>query len=276
MTRLSVGVVIPTVGATSQLQRLLISLQTQSQPPEVTVVVAGATANGVVELAKRFGCLVIRDPVSGDRRSYARNLGAASARTQIIAFLDDDMEASDTLIEECSTLAKSGAVAIVVPEVTRGSGILGKVRAWERSLVESDVRLCFPRVIRRDTFLSTGGFDETMSGFEDLDITATLIEKRTPITRATSHLIHHEESMTLRAYLIKRKRYVRNAKAYGAKHPSIAMQVLSPVKRLQMYLAGVQSPSDLLYMVIGLCIRIVEASRVEVGFSTARSRHAGE
>lgn len=262
MTDTSVGVIVPTLNRERQLSGLLLSLQNQSQPPDTIIVVNGGTDDNLPELSRRFGCTILGDHGPGDRRSHARNLGASSVSTGIAVFLDDDMEASDQLLEECRELVRGGAQAIVVPELTQGTGILGRVRRWERALVEANPYLRFPRAIQREVFVGAGGFDESLSGFEDLDLTATLIERGVTFSVAKARLIHHEENMAFRDYVKKRVHYTRGARAYRAKHPRIASEVFSPLHRLRIYASGIRSLSDVPLFIIATTLRSLEILRI--------------
>lgn len=258
MSEPSIGVVVPTLGGGIQLVRLLRSIQRQGDPPETIVVVSGGKLLDLTYCSTEFDCKILTDVGPGDRRSHARNLGAKAAGTQIVLFLDDDMEIAGNLIGECRRLMREGESALIIPEETRGAGLLGKVRQWERSLVEGDLFVCFPRALSYKLFVSAGGFDETLAGFEDLDLTATLIERGTSIKRTEARLIHHEENVTLNLYLSKRAHYVSGARIYKAKHPQIGAQVVSPVRRIRLYLRGIKKFTDIPYFFLAITLRAFE------------------
>lgn len=258
MSEPTFGIVVPSLCGGPQLGRLLRSIRSQPDPPETTVVVGGGRSVDVAEDSRKFGCKFVIDPGLGDRRSHAKNLGASAAGTQFVLFLDDDMEVTDDLIGECRSIMRQGMGALFIPEETKGAGLLGKVRKWERALVERDLFVCFPRALKYEIFVAAGGFDEGLAGFEDLDLTATLIERGISMGRTKAKLIHHEENVTLNQYLRKRAHYALGAKTYRTKHPAIGGQVLSPVRRIRLYLGGVRNFRDVPLFVIAVALRVLE------------------
>jgi glycosyltransferase involved in cell wall biosynthesis len=258
MTPPRLTVVVPTLNCRNSLERLLRSLASQTQPPDRTVVVDGGSIDGTSAIGLAYDCAVLHDSGEGDRRSHARNLGSTLAGTGFVLFLDSDMEADPRLLEECRLLIGRGARTLTIPEKTRGRGVLGAIRAWERELTSKERLLCFPRMIEVDLFAGIGGFDESISGFEDLDISATLAEKGILSVETRSAVIHHEEDVTFAKYLRKRMRYAEGIGTYRQKHPLIAHQVFSPLSRLKLYVGGIRSVADLPIFVLALSIRAID------------------
>ncbi|MCI4345991.1 MAG: glycosyltransferase [Thermoplasmata archaeon] len=258
----TLSVVIPTLNSAAGLDRLLRSLRLQSSPADEIVVVDGGSADGTEQVATRFGCVLLHDSGGGDRRSQARNLGAQRARGELLVFLDADMEGTPGMIAACRAAHEQGAHAAIIPEITSGTGLLGWVRAWERNLVHSQRLLVFPRSIRKELFIASGGFDESLSGFEDLDLTGTLIEQRVPVGIVGAAVIHHEEGQTFGTYLARRLQYARGAGIYRSKHPHLAEELFSPLARLRMYLSGIHGLRDLPPCAIAFALRSVEYIRL--------------
>ncbi|HZY91833.1 MAG TPA: glycosyltransferase family A protein [Thermoplasmata archaeon] len=252
------SVIIPTLGKRPSLRTLLESLAYQTPRPDEIVIVDGGNDPEVAQLARRFDCIYLHDVGKGDRRSHARNAGVTASSGQFLLFLDDDMETTSDLIRECRDIFSQGGQAITIPEVTLGHGLTGRVRAWERAQVLRRRYLCFPRGIVRRLFISCGGFDETLPGFEDLDITATLMEHNVEVLNLKAVILHHEESNTLSALLRRRLYYLRGAKTYRAKHPTLALEVFSPVARLKLYLEGIHSVADIPLFVSSVLLRAFE------------------
>jgi glycosyltransferase involved in cell wall biosynthesis len=258
----TLSVVIPTLNNAPGLDRLLCSLSLQTSPAEETVVVDGGSTDGTAAVATRFDSVLLHDSGSGDRRSHARNLGAKQARGEVLVFLDADMEGTPEMLAACRAAHAAGAPAVIIPELTSGKGLLGEVRAWERELVHTQRSLVFPRSIRKDLFFASGGFDESLSGFEDLDLSATLLERGVTVATAPAAVIHHEEELTMGYYLQKRLHYAEGARTYRRKHPQIAEKLFSPLGRLRMYLSGVHAPSDLPLCATAVALRSVEYLRL--------------
>jgi glycosyltransferase involved in cell wall biosynthesis len=84
------SVVVP-VKDPSGLEDCLRALAAQDLPSgsfEVVVVDNGAPAGVVADLARRYGCTAVDEPVPGSYR--ARNRGVAAARGEVLAFTDAD------------------------------------------------------------------------------------------------------------------------------------------------------------------------------------------
>lgn len=253
-----VSVIVPTRDSCHSLPTLLRSLTNQEEPPDETLIVDGASSDGTPAVATATGARVIVDGTPGGGRGSARNLGAAQARCSTLLFLDSDMEVAKGVISEVRALVKAGARAIILPETTSGRGLNGSIRTWERALIQTRNELCFARVLDRDLFLSTGGFDPRLWGFEDLDIQATLIERGITFQRTKANLIHHEEEFDVLTYFRKRRHYQRTSSIFRSKHPQLAEVVFSPYHRLKLYLSGVHGPRDLVLLGAASSLRIGE------------------
>ena len=93
-------VVIPSHARAAQLARTLRALASQTLPGdryEVIVVLDGG-GDGVPLPGASFACRLLRQPHRGS--GAARNRGAREARAPILVFLDDDMEAAPSLLEQ--------------------------------------------------------------------------------------------------------------------------------------------------------------------------------
>lgn len=255
---ISISIVIPTRNCKASVRRLLASIFAQSGESIETWVVDGSSSDGTPAVASELGAQVLTYDTKGDARGKARNLGARASSGQFLLFLDSDMELSDGVLSECLDYLEQGLDGIILPELNLGTGLIGRVRSWEREVVLKSDSLCFARLIRRDRFFSVGGFDEGILGFEDLDLQASLIEAGCRFTRATRPLLHHEETLGARQYLRKRRYYRKTSHRYKVKHPLIASEVFSPISRLRIYAAGIAGPHDVLPFCFAIALRAAE------------------
>jgi HAD superfamily hydrolase (TIGR01662 family) len=157
----AVTIVVPTVGRSS-LQVLLDSVRAAQGPPVAEVIV-------VDDRAAREPLHVVADRVrvvrSGGRGpAAARNRGWRSARTEWIAFLDDDVTVSPTWAQDlerdlCSLTAEvggsQGRIDVPLPEGRRPTD-------WERATAGlSTARwITADMAYRRSALQAVGGFDE--------------------------------------------------------------------------------------------------------------------
>jgi GT2 family glycosyltransferase len=196
MTRaLLASVVIPTYQRRESLVRALISLGTQTIPPDQYEVIAAVdgstdgTADATRALRTPYALSVLEGPNRG--RAGACNAGIRAAGGQVVVLLDDDMEAVPQFLEAhlqahegSGTRAVVGAAPIVVrpdsPTFVRymASGFAARL---ER-LAAPGYRLHFRDTytgnfsVSREVLLHVGGFDEAfrLYGHEDYELALRL------------------------------------------------------------------------------------------------------
>lgn len=171
----SVSVVIPTCDRPEKLRRTLASVSVQTRAPEETIVVD----NGRLPLDARTlpsSCTLLRLPPRVGV-SRARNAGAASARGDYLAFLDDDDRWQPDYLARMMTTIEGTE--------PRPSVAVARIDAVENGVQTTRYRLCdtselMPAlfswnpgaggsntVVERRSFLEVGGFDEAMVTAED-------------------------------------------------------------------------------------------------------------
>lgn len=105
-------VVVCTRDRPAQLEACLDALAAQAYPRfEILVVDNGLTAC-VAEICRQRGVACIREPIPGLTR--ARNLGARAARTELVAYIDDDAVAEPRWLESLAREFADARVAAVV------------------------------------------------------------------------------------------------------------------------------------------------------------------
>ncbi len=179
--RLTLSVIIPVFNGGSNFHRCLSSLAEAVPPPEEIIVVADGDTDGSSHLAESFATKVVRIPTpNGPAR--ARNLGARSARGDLLFFMDADVTIPPDLI---------GRVAAHFREDPGLAALFGSYddEPFERNFLSQYKNLFHHYVhqtsreeastfwagcgaIRREVFMSLGGFDEDyrQPSVEDIEL----------------------------------------------------------------------------------------------------------
>lgn len=168
-----ITIVVPTKNEESVLPRLLESIRRQTlQPAEVIVADAGST-DRTREVARSFGARVIEGGLPGP----GRNRGAAAANTDLILFLDADVELRDpTFLERAVGEMLERRLDLATCDVFPLSDawidhVLHRAynvyaRAWGEIFPHAPG---FCMLVRRSLHEAIGGFDEDVVFCEDHD-----------------------------------------------------------------------------------------------------------
>lgn len=154
------------------MERLLKSIQKQTYQGWEIIVVDNNSKDLTKKVALKFTNKVFD---KGPERSAQRNFGAKKAKGSFLLFLDADMRLSPNLVKQSVNLLKSdqaiGAATILEKSVART--FWEKVKAYERSFynLEGDSITDAARFFPRKIFETTGGYDESITGPEDWDLT---------------------------------------------------------------------------------------------------------
>lgn len=186
-----VSIVIATKNEESNLPRLLLSLKKQEYSPIEIIVVDNFSTDKTLEIAQLHGCKTIQ---FGNERSAQRNKGTRMAKGSYLLFLDADMELPLTVVKEAvSTIHRSNAVALIIPEDIPVTSFFTRIKQlekrmyWNRSAIEA------PRFFERHSFQKIQGYDESLIAGEDWDIGQRAKTFGT-ISRTRIPLFHHENS----------------------------------------------------------------------------------
>jgi glycosyltransferase involved in cell wall biosynthesis len=178
-----VSVVVAAYNEAAHVGRLLASLRDQSLPALEVVVIDDGSTDGTAEIAARAGATVIRTTHRGPAR--ARNLGAERARGDILVFLDGDMACGEDFLRRLVEPILAGAVGAFTRDIWLGNPDERWARAYaviRRQPFPRVLPADFPdrwtnfRAVRRDRFLSVGGYDDVGYG-EDMTLAPKLREE---------------------------------------------------------------------------------------------------
>ena len=184
----TISVVVPTRnrrGSVTRLLDALARLHAGSPAFDVVVVDDGSTDDtvGSIEAAGwPFTISVAREPGRG--AAVARNAGARRASSDVLLFLDDDVEPQDGLIAaHCALHAgEAGVIGLGdLPPVMSGTDFLSvMLRTWWEATQSGMRRPGYRHTyrdllsghfsMRRSDFERLGGFDETLGCREDYEL----------------------------------------------------------------------------------------------------------
>lgn len=180
-----ITLVIPVRNRAELVGRTLASIGAQTRQPAQTVLVDNGSTDGSMDVLRawaegRENVEVISEPRPG--AAVARNAGAARARTPYIMFFDSDDVMPPRHIEEIMRgLRQAGMPELAAFDVAitdrRGRRSLKPYRAGEplRMQIFHSTFTTQRMVIAADLWRRAGGWNESLRGWDDLELGARLI-----------------------------------------------------------------------------------------------------
>jgi cellulose synthase/poly-beta-1,6-N-acetylglucosamine synthase-like glycosyltransferase len=288
---LHASVIVPAYNAGLTIQACLKALLHQTVPVsdyEVIVVDDGSTDDTALKAAAIQGVRVIRSTHHG--AAAARNRGAQSARGDILLFTDADCEPTADWVHEM-------LAPFAEPSV---QGAKGTYRTRRRELTarfvqceyeEKYARMAGAKSIdfvdtysaayRRDVFLKSGGFDESIlaASVEDQEFSFRLAEQGARLVFLPTAIVYHQHPATLAAYA-RRKFGIGYWKVkVHRRHPAKVWQDshTPPTEKLQVVLIAAvmavlcaAAPVPLMGSVAGVLAAIFVASALPLVLFIAR------
>lgn len=212
-----VSIIITTKNEEKNIGRLLGSIKKQTYPRIEIIVVDNDSTDQTKKISSKFTTKVYN---FGPERSAQRNFGAKKAMGKFLLFLDSDMKLSPSVVEEClNTFSKNTKIgAVIIPEQSVAKDFWGKVKAFERSFYveEGDNIIEAARFFKKEVYSKTGGYDESITGPEDWDLSETVKDLGYEIYRIKSKILHFEKidspiSLAKKKfyYALKSHRYIK-------------------------------------------------------------------
>jgi glycosyltransferase involved in cell wall biosynthesis len=215
-----VSVIVTTRNSERTIDACLASIRSQVYQPIELIVIDHESTDRTVQIARDYTQMV---DSFGPERSAQRNRGAYLAHGEYLLFIDSDMKLSPGVVADCvSTIRANGAPGVVIPEISFGEGFLAKCRSLERSCYLGDDTIEGARFFTQNAFQTTGGFDETLTGPEDWDLSIR-VAGTARLPRTTRQIWHNEGRIKLGAVMAKKRYYAASWAAYMRKHPRHAL-----------------------------------------------------
>ena len=249
----TVSIVIPVLDRAEELARCLASIALVDYPREKieVIVVDDGSRDDSARVAREHGALVVSS--GGTRRgpAAARNVGAARAQGELLAFIDSDCSASPGWLVELVHLFRDDRIAAVGGQVDgmltasgvdRYEAVMSSLSLGSRERFggSGDDTFYLPScslLVRRALFLSVRGFQDSMHVGEDVDLTWRLRDAGWTIAYLPAGRILHEHRSTLRSFMSRRFDYGTSEGMLQKLHPKRRKRfVLPPVLGLVLAL----------------------------------------
>ena len=199
-----VSIVIPARNEEENLGALLRSVMALQFPREQLeiIVVDHESRDRTTAVALQASARVFQK--TGGTVSGARNLGASKATGEIIAFLDADCTVAEDWLDRALPYFMEQSVGIVGSYYT----IPGDPSSWLRDVLQKQTEARPKKsegrwvpagnmLVRREVFLEFGGFDETLTTCEDVDLCVRVAQKYRIVEDTAICCFHHGEPRTL-------------------------------------------------------------------------------
>jgi len=176
-----ISVVIPVLNAERFLQDALSSVRSQDVGPVELIVVDDGSEDDSVHIARRYADVLLQTP-GRQGPSFSRNMGAAAASGELLAFLDaDDVWLTEHLRIAATALSQAPEADVFFSQVrafgaddyVTGAGT--GVPAWMAfdariPLIGRNIVTQITVVLRRRSFDLVGGYDIRLRFAEDYDL----------------------------------------------------------------------------------------------------------
>lgn len=216
-TQTLVSVIVPTRNSAGTLGQCLASIRDQTHPDVEVVVVDNHSEDGTPELARGYTEHV---HTYGPERSAQRNYGVKQSTGEYVLILDSDMVLTPRVLEQCVSVMSSqpSLSALVVPEVSVGTGFWARCKTLERNCYIGDADIEAARFFTREAFLKHGGYDESLHAGEDWDLPQRIRAGGGLIGRIDARIEHQEGKLSLIATMRKKYYYGKSLHLYASRH----------------------------------------------------------
>jgi glycosyltransferase involved in cell wall biosynthesis len=212
----NVALVVSARNEEADITVCLKSLLAQDHPDVEVILVDNNSTDRTAQIAESLG---VRVENKGPERSAQRNHGARVSNTGFVCFLDADMVVPPNMVSECLALMKDADVgAVVIPEDSFGASFWTQCKILERTCYPPGSYIEAARFFRRATFDALNGFDEALTGLEDLDLHQRCLAQY-KIEHSATPIRHHEGNIRFFEQLQKKFYYGSRSPAYAKKHP---------------------------------------------------------
>lgn len=221
-----VSIVVPAHNASATIAQCLAACLAQTYPNTEVILVDDGSTDNTAALAAPFPVRCIRQLQHGP--ASARNCGAREASGQFVAFTDSDCVPSEDWLARLmlcfdeSVVAAGGSYGIANRQSLLANMIHEEIQCRHAAFGEFvDFLGSFNLAVRKDAFLTCGGFDESFraASGEDNDLSYRLLDTGGRLRFTRDALVFHYHPERLRPYLRTQARHGYWRMKLYAKHP---------------------------------------------------------
>jgi glycosyltransferase involved in cell wall biosynthesis len=223
-----VSVIIPTKNSSKTLARCCDSIKNQDYGNTEIIVVDNYSTDNTLEIARRYTNAIY---TFSPERSSQINYGVEKSSGKYIYRVDSDFMLEPQIISEAVNVAESNNYAAVLIHNTSDPTVSfwAKVRKFERDMYDSDNLNVAVRFVRKDAFLSVGGFDPDLIYGEDYDFHNRIVKKYR-IGRIKAKEIHLGEYKSLEEIAKVNYYYGKSAAIFLNKNSTRGLRQVSPLR----------------------------------------------
>lgn len=265
-----VSVIIPTKNSSKTLSVCLDSIKNQDYENMEIIVVDNYSTDNTIEIAKRYTNKVY---TFSPERTFQINYGVEKSSGKYLYRVDSDFLLEPQIIGEAVKAAESNNYAAILIHNTSDPNVSfwARVRKFERDMYEADKLNVAVRFIRRDVFISVGGFDSRLTYGEDYDLHNRIIEKYT-IGKINAQETHLGEYTSLKEIAKLYYYYGKTVGLFLKKNRVRGIKQVSPFRKvyLKHYKKFIRHP----YLAAGFIVyQVVRYSSGAFGLLASRLRH---
>jgi glycosyltransferase involved in cell wall biosynthesis len=229
-----VSIIIPTKNSSKTLAACLDSVANQYYKNVEILVIDNYSTDSTIEIARRYTSAVY---TFGPERSFQINYGAKMASGKYIYRVDSDFVLEPNVISDAVSEAETNDYGAIIIHNTSDPTVSfwAKVRKFERDMYDSgsDELKIAVRFVRKDAFLSVGGFDTRMISGEDYDLHNRII-KKFDIGRIRAKEVHLGEYKSLGEVVKVNYFYGKNTGLFLRIHKSRGLRQVSPFRKVYL------------------------------------------
>lgn len=232
----AVSVVVPTYNRRRQLGRVLEALASQDfELPYEVVVVSDGSTDGTNDYLTGVSLPLPVVPVLSENcgPAGARNRGIATARGELVVFIDDDVVAAPGLLTaHWAAHRNDDALVVIGPMLTPDDHALEPWIAWEQAMLERQYDAMLAghydatarqfytgnASVRRAHLEASGGFDESFRRAEDVELAYRLAERGLRFQFEPNAIGYHYAHRSYAAWIATAYAYGRNDVIFARDH----------------------------------------------------------